>query len=459
MKHENMYILNTIKKAIFHKTILLLLCTISFARVSAQQALSLEDCIGLALENNFQLRIVRNYEQIGRNNNSLGNAGMLPTLQLNSGANASNNSIERNYNDGTSAETQENNSNLNVALNFNWTIFEGFKLWSNYQKLNELEKMGELNTKINVENLIAQVSAGYYKIVQENMRLQNIKSSIQLSKERLRIVEERYNIGQASRLDLQQARVDFNTDSSKIIRQNELINNAKIELKTLMALNNKEIDIAPIEKAIEANYLLEKDALWKDTEMSNLYLESKNKEKQISEIELKALRGRNFPYLRLNAAYGFNQMNYSNANISQQNNAGLNYGLTLGFQLFDGMNRVREQRNARIAIENKSLELEQLLNNIRGDFEQLWMSYRNNNTLRTLEKESVANAAENYEIAMERYKLGNLSGFELREAQNNLLAAEERLLDVEYRIKLVEISLLQISNSLVKSVYNTKDEK
>lgn len=448
------YIKGRMQIAKKYNIIVLILCALSAANINAQKNLSLEDCIALALENNYQLRIVRNFEQIGRNNNTMGNAGMLPTLQLNSGVNASNNNIERNYSDGTTADTQENNNNLNVALNFNWTIFEGFKLWSNYQKLNELEKMGELNTKINVENLIAQVSAGYYKIVQEDIRLQNIKTSIQLSKERLRIVEERYNIGQASRLELQQAKVDFNTDSSKIIRQNELINNVKIELKTLMALNNKQFDIEPNEKAITANYLLEKDALWKDTEMSNLYLESKNKEKQITEIELKAIRGRNFPYLRLNAAYGFNQMNYSNANITQQNNAGLNYGLTLGFQLFDGMNRVREQRNARIAIENKSLEFEQLLNNIRGDFEQLWMSYQNNNTLRTLEKESVINAQENYETAMERYKLGNLSGFELREAQNNLLAAEERLLDVEYRIKLVELSLLQISNSLVKSVYN-----
>lgn len=425
----------------------------NITNIFAQQPLSLKDCITLALEHNFQLRMSRNNQQMASNNNSLGNSGLLPTLRLNAGANASNNNVERNYNDNTTNETDEKNSNLNAAINFNWTIFEGFSLWSNYQKLNELEKMGELNTKINIEILLAQISAGYFRIVQENIRLKNIKTTLQLSKERLRIVEERYNIGQASRLELQQAKVDFNTDSSKIIRQNELINTAKIDLKTMMALQTTDFNIEANDNEISVNYLLEKDALWKNTEAANLYLTSKNNEKKISEIELKALRGRNFPYVRMNASYGLNQFNYSNSNVQQQTVNGFNYGVTLGFDLFDGMNKQRQQRNARLAIENKALEFDELLNNIKGDFEQLWMSYTNNIALRMLEKESIQNAAENYEIANERYKLGNLSGFELREAQNNLLAAEERLLDVEYKVKLVEISLLQISNTLLTELY------
>jgi len=49
---------------------------------------------------------------------------------------------------------------------------------------------------------------------------------------------------------------------------------------------------------------------------------------------------------------------------------------------------------------------------------------------------------------MERYKIGDLSGLELREAQNSLLEAEQRLLTAQYNTKLCEISLLQISGKI-----------
>ena len=78
------------------------------------------------------------------------------------------------------------------------------------------------------------------------------------------------------------------------------------------------------------------------------------------------------------------------------------------------------------------------------------MAYENNMQLTALERENLTNAVENYEIAIERYKLGDLSGIELREAQNSLLEAEERLVQAQYNTKLCEISLLQISGSAMQ---------
>jgi outer membrane protein TolC len=66
-----------------------------------------------------------------------------------------------------------------------------------------------------------------------------------------------------------------------------------------------------------------------------------------------------------------------------------------------------------------------------------------------LEKENLVVAYENHNIAVERYKLGELSGIQLREAQNALLEAEERLSISEYNTKLCEISLLQLSGQIL----------
>jgi len=134
--------------------------------------------------------------------------------------------------------------------------------------------------------------------------------------------------------------------------------------------------------------------------------------------------------------------------MKQQDNLGFNYGFTVGFNIFDGFNRQREQRNAQIVIQNRKLQKEQLELSLRSDWVEMWMAYRNNLELIALEKENLAVSRDYYDIAIERYKLDEIAGIQLREAQNSLLGAEERLLQAQFNTKLCEISLLQISGQI-----------
>jgi len=127
---------------------------------------------------------------------------------------------------------------------------------------------------------------------------------------------------------------------------------------------------------------------------------------------------------------------------------GVNYGLTLGIDLFDGFNKRRERANARIAIDNKEIQYQQVDQTVKADLITIYFAYQNNLLLLKLEEQNLKTAEENLEIALERYKLGSLSGLELREVQRSLLDAEERLLSIQYQTKLAEISLLQISGRI-----------
>ena len=116
--------------------------------------------------------------------------------------------------------------------------------------------------------------------------------------------------------------------------------------------------------------------------------------------------------------------------------------------MWDG-NRRSQKRNARIEIENARLQREQLELNLKADLGNMWHAYQNNLQLLNLERLNVITARENHEIAKERYMLGDLSGIEMREAQQSLLNAEERLLTVEFDTKICEISLLLISGNIM----------
>ena len=90
--------------------------------------------------------------------------------------------------------------------------------------------MGELNTRMTIEDFVADLSSEYYNLIRQKIRLRNLRSTLELSRERLRIVEERYYIGSMSRLDLQQAQVDFNADSSNVLNQLEQVHTSRIRL-------------------------------------------------------------------------------------------------------------------------------------------------------------------------------------------------------------------------------------
>ncbi|MBK5195961.1 MAG: TolC family protein [Proteiniphilum sp.] len=431
------------------KNIVLFLFVMIPAIVTSQKVMDLQECLRRGLEENYDLRITRNEELISDNNVTLGNAGFLPDVSLNSGYSLRNSNTDQLPADGGN-QVQSRNANtgtLDAGINLNWDLFEGFRVQTNYNRLQEMQTIGELNTRLAVEDFIANLTAEYYNYVQQQLRLGNLKYAVSLSKERLRIVEARYQVGSLSRLDLQQARVYFNADSSLLIQQYEVLNTSLIRLNELMGGDVNQ-HFSAVDSTIVFDTLLSKKELLDAALQQNTILLLTEKNKTLSELELRNLQSRNFPYLRLSTGYGFTHYDYNTGTLDRQRNWGPNVGVTLGYTLFDGFNRSREQKNARISVMNRELEIEKSRLALQSDFANMWMSYQNNMELTQLEIESLRNAELNYEIAMERYKIGDLSGLELREAQNSLLEAEQRLLTAQYKTKLYEISLLQISGKV-----------
>lgn len=419
----------------------------------AQEVYSLKQCIETGLERNYSIRIIRNEQLISDNNATQGNAGYLPTIDLSGGFSGTVNNNRNKLSDGTTEKENGVNSETgNIGLNVNWTVFDGFGIQAEYARLKELKKMGELDTRLTIEDFVATLSGEYYNMIRQYIRLRNLRSSLDLSRERVRIAEERYHIGSGSRMDLQQAQVDFNADSSNVLNQLEVVHTSRIRLNELMALDNIDEQIALKDSVIRPNIFLDEVDLWQSTLASNASLLIAQKNQTLSELDYKKVKSRDYPYVKLNAGYGYTANWYEVGATDLQQRLGLNYGLTVGLNLFDGFNRRRERRNTRIQIENSQLKKQELELGLRADMSNLWMAYRNNLDLWSLEKENVIVALENHRIAIDRYKLGELSGIELREAQISLLEAEERQSIAEYSTKLCEISLLQLSGQILTYV-------
>ena len=158
---------------------------------SSQKVYSLQECIRIGLERNYSIRIVRNEEMQSKNNVTLGNAGYLPTVDLEGGFSGDiNNERNRLASDGSIEKGNGITSEVaNVGLNVNWTIFDGFGIQANYERLKELHLLGALNTRIVIEDFIAELSSEYYNLIRQKIRLNNLRSTLELSRERVRIAE------------------------------------------------------------------------------------------------------------------------------------------------------------------------------------------------------------------------------------------------------------------------------
>ncbi len=435
-------------------TIIVIACITLQAQ--AQRLYNLQYCLELGLQNNYSLRIAHNDEQISSNNSTWANAGLLPTLDFTAGYTGSiDKSSSTSRETGVTTKTNGGyEQSANVGLNLNWTIFDGFNMTADYQKLQELKRQGETNTRLAIEDMVANIAAEYYNFVQQKIRLKNFLYAVSLSKERMRIVEARYHIGNFSRLDYQQAKVDFNADSAQYIKQQEALHTSRINLNELMAVPDVDEFFIIRDSMIDVNADLKFEELWESTLATNASLLQAEQNVNLAMLDYKKVKSRDYPYLRFNTGYGYTYNKFDSSSPTRKSgNLGFNAGLTLGFNIFDG-NRRRERKNARLEIENSQLAKQELEQSLRADLTNLWQAYQNNLNLLDLEKQNLITARENHEIAMERYMLGDLSGIEMREAQQSLLDAEERILSVQYDIKLCEISLLQLSGKIMNYLKN-----
>jgi len=426
------------------------LLLLSFTTVEAQSVIGLNDCIALGLERNFAIRVAKNYESISANNFTKGNAGYLPTVDLSSRYGGTLNNTIQNLADGSQNTTSGvHNTTAYAAIGLDLTIFDGFSVQTTYKKLDELNQLGALNTQMEVENLIADIVVGYYDYIQQVQTLKNIKYAVSLSRERLRIDEERYLLGSNSKLQVLQSRVYLNADSSSLSRQFETVKAAQIKLNTLMAAENLDAVFQSQDTSIQVNAALLYEQLLQQTLQKNTSLLIASKNKSISAYDKKLIESRAYPYLNFSTGYSYSRNDYSTGTYNNQSTNGMNYGLNLGITIYDGNNQKRSLKNSTLDLKNKELLYQNLEQNVRADLLRIYHAYGNNLRLIRLEEQNMLTAAENLEIALERYKLGSLSGIELREVQKSLLDAKESLLSIQYQTKLAEVSLQLIAGQIM----------
>lgn len=413
----------------------------------AQSVLTAEDAVRIALENNYDIKIASNDLKIDQQNVSLANAGILPRVDANVVDNNGIQTTSQTRSDGTknSLDNARNNS-LNYGVTLGWTVFDGFRMFARYDQLKALEKLGDAELKLVVLTKVGDVMSTYYDLVQQKHQLSALDSTIMISKQRVDLAQNRFSVGKAAKLEVLNAQVDLNTDTTNLLRQKELYANTKTLLNEIMARQvNTDFDV--VENLVVDSSLLLPD-LTLLAEKQNPQLQAQIINKQVAELQLKQVRANRYPTVNVNTGYNFAESKSSLGFTSESYARGLTYGFSASVNLFNGFLQKRNEKIAKLQIENSSIVIERQQLNLNAQLTSAYQTYLTNIQLIELESKNEELARQNLDITMEKYRIGTIPTLEFRTAQLNYVNARVRYSNAQYAAKISEIALKELAGNL-----------
>jgi len=420
---------------------------------TAQTTLSLEEAIATALKNNYDIQISKNDSIIAALDYSFRYGAFLPQLNATAGTTWNNNNQKQTLADGT--KRQQNgirSNNINSALNLNWKLFDGLKMFATLEKAEEFINLGELTVKNQVINTVATVVNNYYNIAAQKQQLKAIQEQMSVSEERVKLAQNRLDIGVGAKPDLLQSKVDLNAQKANILTQETLIAQLKEQLNQLMNVaQNTQYDV---EDSIPINHGLGLGEIQTDIENTNPLLQIAQKNIDISRITLRERKADQFPVLSFTSAYNYsrttNKTVINNFSLLFNQNNGFNYGFSLAIPILNNFNTKRLIRQARQDISYQQLLYDNQRSLLHLNVINAFIAFEQQKKTLSLEEETILLAKENVSIILQTLRLGAATIIQLRDAQQSLENAYNRLITARYNTKLAETELRRLKGDLVK---------
>ena len=431
---------------ILHITLFLLLV----AFVNAQQVIKPSEAIALALESNYDIKIAKNALEVAENNKDVLNSGYLPTVTGNSGATIDRQNTEGQLANGETrvaegAETRR----YNASLNLNYTLFDGLGRMYNYKRLKEEYNLSELQARETIESTISQLLIVYYDVARQSEDLKSFEETLAISEARLKRSGYEFDYGQNTKLDVLNAEVDINNDTISVINAKQALIIAKRDLNVVTG--NTILNDFKVDTTVTFLMQLNKADLFNKVRRQNVNLLQNEKNIAINEFLVKANRSGFLPTIGITGSYGWNESNNNSplAFVLQNTTTNVSAGINFTWNLFDGGGNITRVKNAKLNLENQKLQKEQLQLDIERNFNNAWDIYQNRLAIYKAQQDNIKTAKNNFDRTQEKFKLGQVTSIEFREAQLNLLRAELSRNQAKYDAKLAEVVVLQISGELL----------
>lgn len=428
---------------------------ISSFQLVAQQELTLEQAIALALNKNFDVQLAMNTADVAATNDKYAIGAFLPTLNASASLIRSTNHQRVEYSgvrDSLNNEGTGELVNAQGSVQLNWVLFDGAKMFIARNRLAALDVQAQLSLKNQMVNTVSSVIVNYHDIVRQKQQLKAIEEQMAVSDERVKLATRKLDVGIGAKPELLQAKVDYNAFKTQAIQQQANIQQLKEQLNNLTGLQLE----APydVSDTIVINLDLRREDIEQGIESKSFLLQSARKNVEVAEFLVRERRGDFLPVISFTSAYNYNRTN--NVLLIDRLRPvftlsdGFNYGFTINAPIFNGFIRKRDYQQSKINLSRQVISYNQNKALVSVGVRNAFVAYTNAKDILVVEEETIILAKENVNIALESFRRGVATFIELRTAQQSLAEAYNRLIAARYNAKVAETELLRLNGSLLK---------
>ncbi|WP_291596916.1 TolC family protein [Bacteroides sp.] len=418
---------------------------------SAQEILTLENCLRLGIENNLSLEGKRKEIQKSKYGVSENRAKLLPQINGYAGFN-DNFDPPVSVTDGSSygvpynvTQTLQYAANAGLDLQmplYNQTVYTAISV------ARIVDEMNRLSYEKAREDLIMQISKMYYlgQVTAEQITL--IKTNITRLEELKNISEAFYDNGMAMEVDLK--RVNINLENLKVQYDNAqaMMTQQLNILKYIIDYPaEKEIALIPVNTNNITTAAL--------TGMSeNLYeLQLLQSQVQLAERQKKMVTNGYIPSLSLTGSWRYSA--YTDKAYHWFHSGPSNYwyrsygvGLTLRVPIFDGLDNRFKKQKALVDIQMTKLRQEDTRKNLQTQYLNATNDLMNNQRNFKKQKDNYLLAEDVYAVTTDRYREGIASMTEVLQDEMRMSEAQNNYISAHYNYRVANLLLLKLTGQI-----------
>ncbi len=413
----------------------------------AQQKLTLEECIDIALQNNRNVK----QQQLTRQNRAIlynqARADLLPNLNASVGQNfvfGRSIGLDNTYQNTNSSQTS-------FGISSEITIFDGLRMKHNIDAKRAELNASEADLEKIKEDIVMSVSTAFLQVLMNKELLRISEEQIELTKANIARRTELVKSGKMAQgelyeLEAQQAQEELNR-----VQADNNLKLALLDLAQIMEmedLRNLDVSAPPAETLIGKSPLMTSDVVYESALINRPEIRGANYRLETSRKEVLMSKSQRYPSLSFGANFGtgyYNMGGRPNDAFATQlrNNMSNSLGFTLRIPIFNRFQTRNNIRSAEIAVQNSLIEIDKTKIELRKRIEQAYFNALGAQTRWQAAQKSIKANEEAYRFAEQKFENGRANSYELFQAKSNLTQAlseeTQAKFDYAFRLKILEL--------------------
>lgn len=401
---------------------------------------TLRSCLDYALANNIQIKKSRVNELSGMEDTERAKNQLFPSLSA---------SVSQGYVNYPSSDVANNNSySGNYSVNANWTLFDGGQRAKTIRQQKLQNEVNRLSTEQSEDDIQIAILQTYLQVMYAMESVAINENTVETSKAERDRGEELYKAGSISAVDLAQLESQYSTDKYQLVVAQTNLDNYKLQLKQLlelditqeMALNMPEVDEAEVVVSLP-----DKQSIYQTSLAVMPQIRSSEFSIEVAELEKEKAKAAYWPTLSMNAGIGTGHVSGTGFSFGDQiwNQFNESVGLTINIPIFSNREKKTAYNKAKLAITTSQLDLLNAQKNLLQTVEGIYLDATSAQSQYRSAVEKLSYVRQSFGLTEEQFFLGMKNTLEMLTEKNNLLNAQQEVLQSKY-MAIMNIQLLNI---------------